>query len=193
MTKPDNERAKYEEAWDQAGYRDAPSHGLGYWPCFLSRTKGQRGPVALYGCGQAYVAHLMIAEGFGPIYAIDIADNAVEGVSFAQGVRVVTADLRTPDAYPATTDWAWCTDVLEHLAEAELPNVLRRIHNATRYGVFFLIALCFDKSGAGTPNTRDLHRTVRPISWWMRLLREYWGNVERVAEGNLTLWCEGRP
>jgi len=146
--------------------------------------------VAIYGCGQAYVAHLMVAEGFEPIYAIDIAANAVtKTVRCRAGVRVVTGDLRTPSTYPVT-DWAWCTDVLEHLAEDELPGVLKRMREVTRWGAFFLIALCSDAAGAGTPATRDLHQTVRGKDWWMHLLREYWNRVEWVAQGKLTLWCE---
>lgn len=62
-----------------------------------------------------------------------------------------------------------CTDVMEHIEEADVEETLGRIfgHAALTAFVFFYIA-CRPTHCKRLPDGRDVHVTVRPPEWWGR-------------------------
>lgn len=68
----------------------------------------------------------------------------------------------------ARFDGVLCTDVLEHIAESDIPWVLNELFGRTRHFVFASIA-CFEAL-ARLPDGSNAHCTVHPPAWWKGLL-----------------------
>lgn len=68
-----------------------------------------------------------------------------------------------------TFDGVICTDVLEHIEEADLENVLSEICGyATRF--VFLAICCRPSKHKSLPDGRNLHVTLRAPEWWREKL-----------------------
>jgi hypothetical protein len=65
-------------------------------------------------------------------------------------------------------DGVICTDVLEHIAEADLEEVLDDIFSFARKFVFFSVATRL--AGKTLPDGRNAHLTVRKALWWKILI-----------------------
>ena len=109
-----------------------------------------------YGCGQGdLLGKLEVAH---PVYY----DPNVEG----------------RDTKPeGLMDWIICTDVMEHIPEEELDEVLTDIFS---YGnnVFMMISLAL--AHEILPNGDNAHCTVKPAEWWLDLLSDYTEHVNVV-------------
>jgi hypothetical protein len=66
----------------------------------------------------------------------------------------------------AVFDGVVCTDVMEHLAEEDVPWVLNEIFAKAKLFVFMTIAAFPAKKSL--PDGRNAHSTVRPLGWWKR-------------------------
>lgn len=66
-------------------------------------------------------------------------------------------------------DGAICTDVLEHVPEEELDDLLAEIYGYARKAVFFTI--CCRKAKRCLPDGKNCHVTIRPTEWWHQKLR----------------------
>lgn len=66
------------------------------------------------------------------------------------------------------------TDVLEHIPEDILPNVIEKISNISQY-VFF--NLHHTKAQAVLPNGENAHCTIKDRRWYEELFRKYFGYV----------------
>ena len=73
-----------------------------------------------------------------------------------------------PLAVDARFDGVVCTDVLEHIAEADIPWVLNELFSRARHFVFASIA-CFEAL-ALLPDGSNAHCTVHPPAWWQGVL-----------------------
>ncbi len=62
------------------------------------------------------------------------------------------------------SDFAICTDVMEHVEEQFVRETLVRIRDLCKYSVLFNIALSPSKSLL--PNGQNAHVTVKPATWW---------------------------
>ncbi len=58
-----------------------------------------------------------------------------------------------------------CTDVLEHLAERDVPRALSELHRVTRRSIFATIATRPDRD-------KTWHLTVKDRTWWEDRLAE---------------------
>ena len=67
------------------------------------------------------------------------------------------------------------TDVLEHIPEDILPNVVEKISNISQY-VFF--NLHHAKATAILPNGENAHCTIKDRKWYENLFRKYFGYVD---------------
>ncbi|MEQ8332863.1 class I SAM-dependent methyltransferase [Nisaea sp.] len=65
------------------------------------------------------------------------------------------------------SDGVVCTDVLEHIPEADLPWVVGEMFSLSRKFVYAAIA-CYP-ARAILPNGDNAHETVRPPHWWQAL------------------------
>jgi hypothetical protein len=119
-----------------------------------------------YGAGQANTAKLLAtALGF------DSKDQY-----YAYDPNVQRRNSR-PDR---TFDLVVCTDVMEHVPEDEVDNVLVDIWGYVDKEAFFVIAL--QLAGEILPNGENAHCTVQPKEWWEKKLRDVWVNVEEVKQ-----------
>lgn len=81
-------------------------------------------------------------------------------------------------------DVAFCIDVLEHIPESDLPETLEYLKDRAG-SVYFCIHL--GPSLHKLPNGEPCHCTVRPASWWISKLGEYWNRIELLNCGKLRL------
>lgn len=77
-----------------------------------------------------------------------------------------------------TFDGVVCSDVLEHLEETWVPQVLERLFSYANKFVF--MSVCPRPAKKLLPDGRNVHLTVRPEEWW----RE---QIERVADKHFQL------
>lgn len=57
-----------------------------------------------------------------------------------------------------------CTDVLEHIEEDKIRDVLEHIYDLATFGVFFVIV--FTPCKSSLPDGRNTHILQRPRKWW---------------------------
>ena len=116
-----------------------------------------------YGCGKGYQ------------YTKDqIHKSHFNGVMPALYDIGVTEFETIPDG---TFDAIISTDVLEHIPENQLGQVLTEIYNKANKFVFF--AIHENLAVKNLPNGENTHCTVRPIEWWVSLISNY-ANVYTV-------------
>lgn len=84
---------------------------------------------------------------------------------------------------PMPSEFVCCIDVLEHVEEAYLPNVLSDLSTlVTRYG-FFTVHL--GPAIKTLSDGRNAHLIQRPVWWWLKEITDYFdvAVVERVNGG----------
>ncbi len=79
---------------------------------------------------------------------------------------------------PEPADIVVCTDVLEHVEEEFVDEVLDDLERLTKRFLLFEIATC--KAKKHLPDGRNAHITIHPVEWWMEKLRARWDVVEMV-------------
>lgn len=72
---------------------------------------------------------------------------------------------------PEPADLVVCTDVMEHVEESCVLDVLKDIFDLTKKAVFFQIAT--GAAGKILPDGRNAHITQRPSNWWLMQLVSY--------------------
>lgn len=171
----EQERAKYTRMWDVPEYR-AGSPGERCYQKFLQHCAPSVGELVTdYGCGPGR-ASLAIRE-LGPkVRMVDIASNCLDPhvkdalvPGWLDFVESCLWDL--PEGFEPG-EWAFCTDVMEHVPEEKVDAVLESIMSHTTKGAFFQIATYEDGhflKVAGEP----LHLTVKEGQWWLNKLSKY--------------------
>lgn len=85
--------------------------------------------------------------------------------------------VRGKDAVPdGRYDYVVCTDVLEHIEEDKIDDVLRHIESLAGRGVFLLIV--FTPAKSSLPDGRNTHILIRELQWWERKLKEHFVGFE---------------
>lgn len=72
-----------------------------------------------------------------------------------------------------------CTDVMEHIPEEELSDVITDIRSYSDYAVFVISTRL---AGEILPNGENAHCTVRPDNWWKEQLEQHWDSVTPVPK-----------
>ena len=73
------------------------------------------------------------------------------------------------------------TDVAEHIDEKDLPGVLQEMTDIVAANGFVFLSISCRPTKKTLPDGRDVHLTIRPPSWWKKLLSRYANPVRIVA------------
>lgn len=116
------------------------------------------GRVLDVGCGMGSLVRALLRHGV-DAHGLDVAQRCVdEGNRHAPGRFVRGSLLELPFADGAF-ETVVSTDVLEHLAEEDVPRAIAEMARVARRGVFLRVATTRDRDGSW-------HLTVRDRAWW---------------------------
>lgn len=152
----DLEREKYEKVWTFPKYRDwSPGESL-VCDAVMSLNMKPGESVIDYGCGTGRALKLFQEMDI-KVTGIDHAANCLEtDVPFIQSCLWDLPDIES--------DYAFCTDVMEHIPEEKVSDVLNGIKERCRAAYF---QICLTKDGFGPLILGEpLHLTVQPVEWW---------------------------
>lgn len=172
------EQAKYEKVWKDARYRQSsPGERTILRAMGMGMKKGDSLIDFGCGCGRPLKAFQQLGL---DVLGLDLAENCLD------------RDLDLPFRHtclwnlpPLKADWGYCTDVMEHIPEEKVDDVLEGIRKSTTKGAFFQIAMRPDSSGMLIIG-EQLHLTVKGVDWWKAKLKKHWQEVE-VEE--FSTWC----
>jgi hypothetical protein len=68
-------------------------------------------------------------------------------------------------------DLVLCVDVLEHIPEESLPEIIKELFDYSNKWVFCTAAV--KEAGKTLPNGMNAHATVKPEDWWKELFKPY--------------------
>lgn len=75
-------------------------------------------------------------------------------------------------------DGVYSTDVLEHIPEEQLPEVIHNIFSRAKKFVF--LSICTKPAIAILPSGENAHCTVEPIGFWVNAVEKYAPKASRV-------------
>ncbi len=142
------------DRWGQHSFQDAQA--------LAERVLSTCGTGSLLdvGCGMGALVRVFLAAGIDAT-GIDVSARAVEYTnSLAPGRFCQGSVLRLPfddSAFETVVS----TDVLEHLAEEDIPKAVHELHRVARRFAFLTVATAPDRD-------RRWHLTVRERAWWER-------------------------
>lgn len=152
-----SEEEKYSLMWNQPEYRViAPGEQVAHKFVEVANPSGK---VIDFGCGTGRGSLAIQKLTNCELLLIDFTANSRDEA--AQSLPFVQADLSKP--IPASGDYGYCTDVLEHIPPKQVDDVLKNIMAATPK-TFFQISLVPDSLGGLIG--RPLHLSVHPFAWW---------------------------
>lgn len=174
------ERKKYELVWTYNGYRDQADGDPLVEMAF--EVMGCRPGETLidWGCGKGTPARQFMGKGL-KVTGLDIAHNCLDvGVD----VPLVVGCLWDPNL-PASlvADYAFCTDVLEHIPERKVGAAIGVISSRTRKSAVIQVCCVPDSWGAKIDPPQQLHLTVWSALEWGFELRQYWTTVRQLPVG----------
>lgn len=168
------EREIYKALWARDDYREF-SPGEHAAQTFLRQAKPRLGASVIdLGCGSGRGGLILAmpppAGASMNVTLLDFADNCLDEIvretleTSPEQLRFVEADLTVPHSVTSVTEYGFCCDVLEHIAEDKVSIVLHNCLMAAQH-CFFQICTVDDSFGAviGHP----LHLTVKPFAWWL--------------------------
>lgn len=106
-------------------------------------------------------------------------------------VRCYDPGVRGFEAPPQPADFVVCTDVLEHVEESFIDNVLSHIRGLMLRGGY--LRCTTSPAKRQLPDGRNAHILLKPRAWWLQRLRHHGYNVVREAGGTKTVivWVKG--
>jgi len=173
------EQAKYDVIWRELpSYRDC-SPGEIFASYFFDGFKGKMRPgqtIIDFGCGTARVAKSFLAKGLN-VTLVDISpyslDEEVRNALklFSQQIEFVQACLWQLPPSLKSAYWIYCCDVLEHIPEEKVDEVLAAIAERMRFGGYF--SICLKEDLVGKEIGLPLHLTVKERGWWEERISKY--------------------
>lgn len=182
------EQEKYEQIWSHHQYRrEAP--GLRFVDDAIAALGIQQGDSLIdYGAGTGRASFAFHEYHGLDVTAVDFVPAAFEYATGDGYIRFVQACLwQLPQGLES--DWAYCTDVMEHIPIEKVEVVISGIAARTRKGAYFNISTRDDNFGALIG--RKLHMTVMQGSGWHKFLSKYFAHVEMIErDGEATFICK---
>jgi len=172
----EREREKYEKVWKFPKYRDyspgeelvdtaIESLGMG-----ATQGIGCLHEVIDFGCGTGRAAKKFQDRGY-HVIGVDLAANCLD-----EGVDIPLINACLWELPVMWADWAFCTDVMEHIPEEKVTSVFSSIRMRTEKGAFFQIHTAQD--GFGSQVGEVLHLTIKNGEWWKSQAEMFWDNVK---------------
>jgi hypothetical protein len=153
-----SEQEKYRAMWAIDGYRNvSPGEEVAETFVQVCKVTGNHS-VADIGCGTGRGGQRIHELTGCRVELFDFAENCLDK---SVDLPFTVADLTHP--IPTACDFAFCTDVMEHIPPEDIEAVLNNVLGCAAEA-FFQISLVPDHMGSeiGHP----LHLTVRPFEWW---------------------------
>lgn len=173
------ERIKYEKVWSDRAYA-VRADGDPVVDLAFDLMGCKPGETLIdWGCGSGKPAAKFQAKGLS-VLGFDIAHNCMDAdVKVPLLVRCLW-DL--PDDN-VTAQYAFSTDVLEHIPPSELGAVLYNISARTTKAAFIQVCLVLDISGPRMNPPERLHLSILTVDQWRDRLSSLWAKVEDVKIG----------
>ena len=77
-------------------------------------------------------------------------------------------------------DLVLCCDVLEHIPEDELDDVIKTVFSKAERCAFFVV--CCREAKKKLPDGRNVHLTIKPLDWWESKIGRHETVVWRLRE-----------
>lgn len=163
----EQEIKKYTKAHELNGYKEN-NCGKQFVLGFIETVNISKDDTILdIGCGNAIATLEFINLGYCAT-GVDIVDARCDkDIPF---IHAPAWDLPSIEV-----DHIFCTDMLEHIPEHKIDDVLDCFQRVCRKGIFLNVATRGDNMGASIGET--LHLTVRPLSWWMEKLKTKFNTI----------------
>jgi SAM-dependent methyltransferase len=169
----------------------------GYRHCVAARDRLQllSGRALDVGCGAGFVCQYLAAPPLRfAVYGVDVSDEAVE----CARQRLARICERDPQRIQRVDDeklpfndgffsLATCFDVLEHLDVPDVDQLLDEMRRVLRIGGILFGSVSCRPSGYNDTQGDNLHRTVKPMEWWIDRLQPIDVSYQ-PAESELTFW-----
>ena len=172
---PTYEEAKYTKCWNLPQYRKF-SPGEHLVDMFLEAAGeiAEGATIIDWGCGTGRASKKLYEAGF-DVTMVDFAENCLdpEVAELAKGnsrLRFRKFDLTQKSDF--TSDYGFCTDVMEHIPPDDVHDVMSNILLSSKH-VFFQISTQEDGFGKHPEIGDDLHLSVHGYFWWLeRFLKQ---------------------
>lgn len=159
-----------------------------------------------FGCARGYVVRALREQGY-QAYGSDVSTWAIQNAD-----ENAKPYVSVGDRVPFSVDWIIAKDVLEHVPEAELHEIIPNMMERARRGVFIVVPLADEATGRYVVPEYE-EDTTHVIRWtlgqWIRLIEKYndarfvvWrrfavpgikDNYRQYAEGNGFIHLERKP
>ena len=172
----EQETIKYQKIWELDIYRTW-SPGECLVDEFIECAGATGGTVIDYGTGTGRAAVKLTNAGF-DVTLVDLVGNCLDPVAYTKlGHKLVLED---PRYYLDKSDFAFCTDVLEHIPPEKINQTLAAIQDRCSYGFF---SISYTEDSLGRLIGEKLHLTVKPHIWWLNKLGNYCLEIRSLNEG----------
>lgn len=85
-----------------------------------------------------------------------------------------------------------CTDVMEHLEEQDVLDVLADLRAYATKPAFLYMTICCRKAWKKFDDGSNLHKTIKPPEWWEPLIKHAFKGSEVVVRRSYVLPAEGQ-
>jgi len=193
-----DEQLMYQKCWNIPEYRKW-SPGEGCVEQFLEAIdRDELKTLIDFGCGTGRAGYKLWQDGQFDVTLMDFAWNCldanikerIDGSNPVQGLTFVEHDITKKTALKA--DYGYCCDVMEHIPEDQVDDVLETILTAAT-DVFFQICTTKDHFGNHPDINHPLHVCVHGYQWWLKKLMRHGVRIHRSLErpGHVIFFVSG--